>query len=192
MFTIPASFIGNFKRGDNINYNLQILKTLYKCYNELLPNEQQYLRKPIFLTIMSIIEVILYDFDMRIKYFTKEGVPNLPWSFIDYIRNKKYDSLSKYIVCAKKHGFFDTVHENFYDDLDKLRLVRNRIHIQNEENNFPPNENDAFSSNNLYLAECALEVVLRTMHSKYSRPQSSQGHVKDLCIPWDARYTEIK
>lgn len=191
MFTIPASFIGDFKRGDNINYNLQVLKTLYDCNNTLEPEKQPYLRKPIFLTIMSIVEAVLYDFDSRIRHFTREGVQNLGTDILALIRGKQYDDLAKYIACAKRHGFFDTVHQQFYDDLEKLRKIRNRIHIQNDKNYLPRDENRAFTPNNIYLAECALEVVMRTMNKKYPRPNSVQGCVEDFSIPWEARYENI-
>lgn len=191
MFTIPASFIGDFKRGDNINYNLKILKTLYESHAALEPEKQTYLRKPIFLTIMSIVEAILYDFDSRIRHFTREGVQNLGNDILALIRGKQYDDLAKYIACAKRHSFFDTVHQQFYDELEELRKIRNRIHIQNYNNYLPRDENRAFTPNNIFLAECALEVVMRTMNKKYPRPISVQGAVEDFSIPWEARYESI-
>lgn len=188
-FNIPASFIGDFKRGDNINYNLKVLKTLYDCHSTLEADKQPYLRKPMFLIIMSIIEAVLYDFDSRIRHFTREGVQNIPLNILNIIRGKKYDDLEKYIACSKSNNFFDTVYEQFYDDLHKLRKIRNRIHIQNSKNYLPRDESAAFTPNNLHLAECALEVVMRTMNKKYPRPNSVQGCVEDFSIPWDSRYT---
>lgn len=186
-FTVPASFIGQFKTGDNIRYNLEILSSLYKCceYEEC---NQNYLIKPIILTTMSIVEAVFYDFDSRIRWFTREGVQNIGLDVLNTIRGKNYDRLEKYIACAQKHNFFDSAYSQFYADLNTLREARNRIHIQNERRYKPINEMLVFQEDNKILAEKVLEVVLRTMDEKYSRPSSVQGYGQDFSIPWDARY----
>ncbi len=190
MFSVPANFIGDFKTGDNINYNLQILSTLYDCCEHEECNKN-YLIKPIILTIMSVVEAVLCDFDSRIRWFTREGVSNIPADVLGMVRSKNYDQLEKYIACAKKHDFFDSAYSQIYDDLNKLREVRNRIHIQNKKNYTPRVEQLAFQENNKVLAENVLEVVLRTMDKKYTRPPSVQGCVSDFSIPWSARHENI-
>lgn len=191
MFVIRSDFIAVFKIGDNINYNLQILKQLYTAYESAESPEKTFLIKPIIIEIMSIIEATLCDFHYRIKWYTREGVQNLAEDLISQIRQKKIDDLEKYIASAKSRAFFDIVHEDFYGDLDKLRKIRNRVHIQNEKKYLPINEIDAFTSENKDLAECALEVVFRTMLKKYPRPTSTNGHVQNFEIPWNARYETI-
>lgn len=186
-FTIEPSFIWNFKIGDNINYNLGVLSELYKCCETDGVNSVK-LRKPIFITVMAIIEAVLYDFDRRIREHNAERIQNLSAESIRIIRSKKYDKLDKYIEHAKIHGFFDDVQENFYDDLHKLRIIRNRVHIQNDKNYTPSDEDRVFTMNTLCLAECALEIILRTMRKKYAR--STTG-CNDFNIPWSARYSEI-
>lgn len=163
----------------------------YAAYEIASSPQKNFLIKPIIIQIMSIIEAILYDFHYRIKWYTREGVQNLAEDLISQIRQKKIDDLEKYIASAKSRAFFDTVHENFYSDLDKLRKIRNRIHIQNDKNYSPADEADAFTPENKYLAECALEVVFRTMLKKYPRPPSTVGHVQNFQIPWEARYENI-
>ena len=140
---------------------------------------------------MSIVEAVLFDFDSRIRWFTREGVQNMSADILSAIRLKNYDRLEKYIACAKKHDFFDSAYNSFYADLETLRKIRNRIHIQNDKQYSPQHEMIAFQDNEKILAEKALEVVLRTMRKKYSRPPSVQGYVRDFIIPWGARYEGI-
>jgi hypothetical protein len=54
------TFIWNFKHGDNILYNLEILQTLYET--GVTAKNKSRLNKPITITIISIIEAILVDF----------------------------------------------------------------------------------------------------------------------------------
>lgn len=74
---IDSGFIGDFKLGDNICFNLGILKTLYALREAGTRQEKLHLQKPIILLNVSIIEAVLCDFHGRIQSFTKEGVSNL-------------------------------------------------------------------------------------------------------------------
>lgn len=175
MFTIHPHFIGDFKLGDNINYNFCILNALYTSFEAADEQQRLYLLKPIIITLMSIIEAVLHDFCYRAKFHTREGIPSLRQDILDSLRSKKIDDLEKYISAAKKHHLFDTVHEDFYTDLDRLRKIRNRVHIQNKNKNLPIKELEVFKNEDKYLAECALEVVLRTLNKKFSRPEHTIG-----------------
>jgi hypothetical protein len=84
--TIKSNFIGNFKVGDNICFNLKILKTLYDCRLAGNAEQRSHLRKPIIVLNVSIIEAVLYDFHDRVKTFTREGVANLSATVIAYSR----------------------------------------------------------------------------------------------------------
>ncbi len=188
MFIVSSHFIGNFKLGDNINHNLRILRLLYRYFEAGEPTEQQLLRKPIILTLVSITEAILHDFHFRIRNFTIEGVRNLSEEVLDYVRGKRLDELEKYISSARKHNFFDLAYMNFYDVLDELRKLRNRIHIQNSKNHFEPNETDAFNELRKIQAEKVLEIVMKTMAKKYSRGDNLHC-VEDFELPWKERYS---
>jgi hypothetical protein len=74
----------------------------------------------------------------------------------DYIRLKKIDEFDKYIASATKHDLFNLADSGFYQQLDELRRLRNRIHIQNTRNDFERNEYDAFNDDRKALAEKAL------------------------------------
>lgn len=116
--------MGNFKIGDNINYNLKILTLLYGYFNKTKTTDEQkkLLCKPI---------TILYDFYSKISTLTKEGVKNIKNNTLISIRGKRIDQLEKYIANTKKHNFFDSNNNEIYKNLDLLRRTRNRIHIQN-------------------------------------------------------------
>ena len=186
MVTINSNFIGNFKLGDNICFNLAIRKTLYDLRFAGNPLQRRHLQKPIIVMNVSIIEAVLYDFHLRVKTFTSEGVANLQASVIDYIRGKKIDELERYIASAKKHDLFDERESGFYDALDDLRKIRNRLHIQNTKNHFEADDHAAFSEARLTLSEQAIEHVMRTMAKKYPRPQ--HNFVKNFELPWDAHF----
>jgi len=188
MFNISANFIGDFKTGDNINYNFRLLAILYRHYEAAEEDEKRLLCKPIIIILVSIIEAVLHDFHMRIRVFTREGVKNLADSVISYVQGKELDELAKYIASAKKHDLFEAADVRFYDDLTELRKLRNRIHIQNAQSLRPADEEEAFSEAKMTLSERALEKVLKTMTSKYARGRVSQ-YVSDFKCPWEAHFT---
>src|SRR5689334_17407863 len=136
MVTIKSNFMGNFKLGDNICFNLAILKTLYDLRAAGTAVQKRHLQKPITVMNVSIIEAVLYDLHLRVKTFTSEGVANLQATVIEYIRGKKIDELERYIASAKKHDLFDQGDSGFYEALDDLRKIRNRVHIQNTKKHF--------------------------------------------------------
>ncbi len=89
-FSIKANFIDVFKIGDNINFNLEILKSLYEGYTEL--SEGNKLIKPIVIINTSIAEAILYDFiENRIKRANK----NEPL-FLEILPELKHKKLDKF------------------------------------------------------------------------------------------------
>lgn len=57
MTDIEANFIGIFKVGDNIQYNLRALSHIYELYNDR--QKQPYLRKIIIIQIGSILDAVL-------------------------------------------------------------------------------------------------------------------------------------
>ncbi|MBN8990210.1 MAG: molecular chaperone TorD family protein [Rhizobiales bacterium] len=190
MVTIKSNFMGNFKLGDNICFNLAILKTLYDLRAAGNALQKRHLQKPITVMNVSIIEAILYDLHLRVKTFTSEGVANLQATVIEYIRGKKIDELERYIASAKKHDLFDQGDSGFYEALDDLRKIRNRLHIQNTKKHFEPDDVSAFSEARMTLSEQAVEHVMRTMARKYARPQ--HNFVKDFILPWVPHFEDTQ
>lgn len=187
MIAIESKFIGDFKIGDNINHNLKILEVLYNRYALADDAEKKLLCKPIVVFLVSLIDAVFYDLHTRIKTFTREGVENIIASSIAYIRTqKKIDDFGKYIASAKKHGLIEPSDHALYGDLDTLRKLRNRIHIQNTKNYPPRNESDAFSIDKKLLAEKAVEKTFRIMAKKYTR---DLDYVENFNLPWEAHFT---
>jgi len=188
MFTVHCNFIGDFKLGDNINYNLKSLSKLYTYYAKETQADRGYLRKPIILILVSVTEAVLHDFHGRIREFTWEGVKNIPGSVMTYIQElTKIDKFEQYIDSARKHDFFDVKDTVFYDDMHELRRLRNRIHIQNEKRDFEREEYNAFTERRKVQAERVLEVTLKTMSRKYARGPEYK-YVADFELPWPEHF----
>ena len=85
------TFNWNFKVGDNIKHNLEEAFYLYKVKKENCSNtkEKQFLNKHISITLVGIIEAILYDFVVRLDNATNQ--------FPLIIDGKKRRDIKKYI-----------------------------------------------------------------------------------------------
>jgi hypothetical protein len=189
MFMIASNFISSFKIGDNINHNFAILGLLYDAYEVASPDDRRRLCKPITVTLVSIIEACLYDFHRRAKLHTWEGVVGLANTALEHMRIKQIDDLEQCIASAKKHKLFGS-NAKFYEDLDVLRLLRNRVHIQNRSNKLEPDEWNAFTQQRKVLAEKALEKIAKTLAMKHPRPEHIHGHVSDFQCPWDEHFPQ--
>lgn len=88
----------------------------------------------------------------------------------------------------KKNELFGKSSSRFYKDLDDLRKLRNRIHIQNKKEYFEPDENIVFNNDRKIMAEKILEQILKKMVKKYSRPKPVTGYVEIFEIPWEEHY----
>lgn len=187
-FTVPANFFCLFKTGDNVIYNLTSLRCLYGAYHAADNQGKEGLIKPIVLLEVAIIEAILHDFHFRIRANVIEGISGLGSDVVNYIRGKQLDELEAYIASARKHDFFSEANSNFYDRLDELRKVRNRIHIQNTKHYKPADENLIFTEDIKTSTERCLEKVVKTMASSHPRPVNLQGYVGGLVFPWDEHF----
>ena len=125
---------------------------------------------------------------MRIRKYTVEGVKNIALDAMNYIRLKKIDEFEKYIASTKKHDLFDASNSSFYEDLDLLRKLRNRIHIQNSKNQLETDEHIVFNIDRQGTAEEVLEKVLKTMSNKYSRDGDFNRYVNDFELPWNEHF----
>ena len=181
---IQADFLCSFKTGDNIKYNLNILRELYALYNE---GGHNLLLKPIIILNASIVEAVLHDFHLRIKQNILEGVSSLTQDVIDHVRSKKIDEFEKYINQAQKHDFFDLSHTSYYKKLHTLREIRNRVHIQNTKAHEPKDEERVFTESVKVLSEKLLEVTLKTMSRKHFRV-GVRNYVGEFVLPWEPHF----
>ncbi len=184
MVTYKSRFIGDFKLGDNIVFNLDILKCLYKYRTDGNPAQKNYLQKPITLQNISIIEALIYDHHYKIKSLTKEGV-NLPQETVDYVRSKQIGKFETLIASAEKQDFFDLKGTVFYEKLTELRMLRNRLHIQNTKKNLEPDDRHAFSEERMVLSEQVLEQVIKTFSTNHERPYD---YVRNFDLPWATHF----
>lgn len=182
MFSIESRFIGDFKLGDNIAYNLEVLAVLYRLFEEADPREKRLLCKPITALLVTINEAILHDLHFRIVSLTREGVRGVTTRVLERIRGKKLDKFAHYIASAKKHDLLHAADDQFYADLDELRRLRNRLHIQNYGDSFARDDIDAFTLERKVLAERTLEMTMRAMAQHYARPHN---YVAEFDLPWE-------
>jgi len=185
------TFIWEFKKGDNIVYNFQILWILYE--SRLQSNEQHLFNKPIIISIASIIECILDDFVQRIQQRTRDPLPNITSEIIHDFKYRekdgvlefnKLESVALYLKQAEKHNLFDQP-KIFYENLWLLKNARDRVHIQNRYGKLEANEDRVFSDARLKLSEEILEIVIDKMVSKF--PRSSSPTPQDINLfpfPW--------
>jgi hypothetical protein len=188
MIVIQSKFIGEFKIGDNINHNLKALALLYGHYAAGNQEERRLLCKPIIVMLVSIIDAVLYDLHARIREFTREDIRNVIASSVERIRRmKKMDKLEKYIKSANEHGLLEPAGNHFYSQLDELRKLRNRVHIQNRWRHLPLDEYNAFDESKKLKAEKAVEKTLRIMARKFER---KHDYVAEFVLPWEPHYPD--
>jgi preprotein translocase subunit SecA len=186
-FKINTNFIDSFKVGDNINYNLQILKILYNVYENSSENDRLLLIKPIVIFNTSITEAVLYDF---VEYRIRRA--NLTEKLFEEIAKalsgKYLDKFEHYIIQAEKYDFFKMKDTNFYNAMHSLRKVRNRIHIQNSKHIEPKDEYKIFNEKAKVLSEKVLEKTLLTLSTDYPRREEYHKYVEDFELPWNRHF----
>ncbi len=191
MLRVTASFLASFKIGDNIHYNLSVLRILYKAQGALCASEAVFLEKPITVLLVSICEAIIYDFIKRSQWFTIEGIHGLSQDHINILRESKAWSMEKKIELIKKINVLQMSDHSAYDYLDNLSRLRNRIHIQNEKENFEADEILAFTKPRRIQAEKMVELLMKKISRLYPRPghiQMSQ-YVEDFYLPWEPHFS---
>lgn len=192
-FIVKPTFVGHFKNGDNIAYNLKILGLLYEQYNqEVSWQRKSLLRKPIIIFNVSVTEALLDDLFFRVRYFFNEGSLGLSDNAYKNIKEemfklkpKDFNKFEKYIKLVRENNIF-TQDDSFYENLDKLRKLRNRIHIQNHNKFAEPNDIAAFSGKRLVISEKVCEIIITKLEKEHGR---QHDYVEDFIIPWDRHFS---
>ena len=185
------TFVWEFRHGDNIMYNFEVLQELYKARNNS-PNKDIY-NKPITVTIVSIIEAILIDFLTRIDQATNHLPGNVDRETLDkikleieskkrpvkvddevlgeqiYLRRKMYH-FGEIVSVFEKYELFGSLEEGMYRKLRHFGDMRNRVHIENYHQNLESRENRVFTSRRLAELEDVLATLWDKMKSDYKRP----------------------
>lgn len=186
------TFNWNFKVGDNIKHNAQEAFFLYKIKKDNCAGvkEKQFLNKHISMTLIGIIEAILYDFVVRLndatnhfpltiddkkkkdikKYISEQKVPyELKKLKVKVLKVKNY-SLSQILKLLQKFELLESKNSPVYNTLEQATHFRNRIHIYNWFDNFEIDEKYVFTDKRLEILERLVIYILTTMEAKYSRP----------------------
>ena len=177
-------FFWDFKRRDNINYNFEIVQLLYVAKQNAGDNTK--LNKPIIILLVAIIECMLYDFIIRINFHKTDSFPNITNVIIAYFRNiKTRDELRYIIPHLQTHNLLRVpVGDSTYIDLEHLRHVRNRVHIQNRNDVLNRDEYNVFTNSELQKAEKCFERVCEILCNVYPRWGNSPIPMTDFPRPW--------
>jgi hypothetical protein len=97
------------------------------------------------------------------------------------LSNNKAYKLELMIERCRKHLIMQQ-NDAFWDAFDELRVLRNRTHIQNQHNNWPPDEMDGFTIENFNKAETSVDDFFKWMQCEYPRLSHIQSF--DLKFPW--------
>lgn len=190
MFKLPSTFIGQFKIGDNIHYNLSVVRALYESRNLLQPYKARLLEKPITVLLVSICEALIHDLIYRARNFTNEGLPSLDKEELEKLRTEKSWRLEKKVELIGKLDVLRASTPQVYEFLKTLATLRNRLHIQNEHQNFEANEAEAFTEERRILAEQMVEFLIRKFNKLYPRPSHirESQYVNDFSLPWEPHF----
>ena len=188
-FEVNSSFIGEFKSGDNIVYNLAILQTLYDANEGMEPERRVLLTKPIVFQIACVVEAVLVDLALRILQHTREGVPALAPTNLAKVRkkvekSKEHLGFRRVISIFAESNVFDEEPE-FYSRLVELSTLRNRVHISNRKHMEPADEGDLFLEGAKIQAESLCEELIRKCASTFARGPHIT-YVKPFRFPWQA------
>lgn len=171
---IPCNFVGSFKVGDNISYNVDILTELCKA------NEEDRFNKVIVCQVGSILEACLSEVISRAQNFNREGVISITEEDRSEISLKKIDKFNTVIDIMKKYHILDKLGSDIYDELHRIRKYRNKIHIQDDINigGVPRDEIEPFTAEifkwslnlNFRVVKFLSEELLRPKHQSYVQP----------------------
>lgn len=177
-----GQFFWDFKRMDNVNYNFEILEKLYEIKKQ---QKTDLLNKPITITIISMMECMLYDFIIRIKGHIYDKIPNLSQDIIDEIKDKYCEDVFGNIIAqVRKQDLLLASSSIIYDNLEQLRKIRNRIHIQNSKYELAADENSVFIDDNLNLAQNMFERICEILCNVYPRWGMRPIPMVDFPRPW--------
>lgn len=175
---IASNFIGDFKVGDNLAYNADILCAARDA------NVGGQLNKLIVIQVCSILEAALGQIIYRAQNFHVEGVPNIADDDRKEIEAKTVDVFNNVIEVMKKYGLLNDLGEEIYADLHRLRRHRNKVHIQNDVEGTPRDESAIFTDE---VCNWALDLnvrVLSYLSTVFERPpHTAAENVRPILVP---------
>lgn len=179
--TYSSGFVGDFKTGDNIAYNCEVLCALAS------QNQNRLFNKMIYIQCAAIVEACLDQIIFRAKAHTIEGVPTITVTDQNAIRQKKYDKFSQYIDVMKKYKLLDELGDHIYQQLHRMRMIRNKVHIQEylDPEKFPKSRDEVqiFTDEETSSALRLTHQVTDHLGTKLSRPKHVAGYVSNFALP---------
>ena len=174
-----CNFIGDFKIGDNIVANGKALCRLSAT------NENNTFNKLIVVQAGSIVEAALDQIIYRAQNHTREGVPNIPADDLKKIRATEIERFNNIIQAMKTHKLLDGLGRTIYDDLHRLRKLRNRVHIQfdDEPEQLGRDDHQAFSEREVVWSLSLCIRVLKHLGEHFPRPESLSVFEHEVSIP---------
>ena len=121
-FVVDDNFFGDFKLGDNVQYNLEVLRGLYSAQAQA-GDSGRFFRKPITILLASIAEALLYDLFWRMKHHTREGVPNVIDDVLVEERERTRDKFKTLIDGAKNKGITATEYARRHEQHESMAPV---------------------------------------------------------------------
>jgi hypothetical protein len=176
---IVCKFIGDFKVGDNIARNARVLCKLSDL------NEDGIFNKLMLIQAGSIMEAALGEIVFRAQHFNREGVPNISEADRAVIATKEIERFKTLTDVMKKYKILDGLGADVYDELDKLRMYRNRVHIQNDSDiaGVPRDEGRAFNDAILHWALAFNVRVLEYLNDRFPRPKDIEEFAHKFEVP---------
>jgi hypothetical protein len=177
--TITCNFIGDFKVGDNILANGQALCRLSAN------NEANTFNKLMVVQAGSIVEAALDQIIYRAQNYTKESIPNIPAEDLKKIRDTEIERFNNIIQAMKTHKLLDRLGEAVYDDLHRLRKLRNRVHIQFDDKpkDLGRKDHEAFTDKNVVWSLSLCIKVLKHLGERFPRPEALGVFAHEVSIP---------
>jgi hypothetical protein len=155
---ITCNFIGDFKVGDNILLNGNALCRLSAT------NENDTFNKLMVVQASSIVEAALD----QIIY-----------------RGTKIERFNNIIQAMKPYKLLDGLGQSIYNDLHRLHKLRNRVHIQfdDEPEGVGRDEHLAFSAKEVSWSLSLCVRVLKHLAKRYPRPEALAVFAHNVAIP---------
>lgn len=181
-----SKFIWEYQVGENIVFNLNIISLLEKDKDAKFTN---FYNKPIIVHLVSIIEVILYDFLYRLSYATNDFPITLTNKrndmkkalFSDHktitLNGHNINKLKNYTFTqlVRKIKYFGLLgkDDSIYNDLVFCGEIRNRVHILNYYKNLEVDEKKVFTTQRVEKVKNILVNIVEIIKDQYPRPAES-------------------
>lgn len=174
----------DFKRADNVEYNFEIMEILINDAKE--SDKKNYYVKPLILIMTSILECLLYDLLKRGNEARNEPIN---------LTEDQKSSLEDITVPSKFGNFIDLSQSNkllgpdndIYKKLRDFLDCRNRIHIQNIDQEKPLHEQELWTVDSLKDCGNLIMEIFKYCCENFPRPEGFHGNpsLNDFPQPWN-------